>query len=343
MGNLKTKNLQLIKPVAGHNNWGDAVNQNWEAIDRQYGVLDANIKSFEERLGEMGIFNFWYSGHAAPDNLYAKDGVTNGVFTQDVIFANVTSDQEGVSKIQLGYLQDDSTTDNPISIQPQEDESNLSATFTSVYELTSSTEDTEVANISMIPTYTAFYVLQDCVVYDDTTDNGMNLYGGDVMVFTQVVEDNQTKIKIKRMTQAIGSTYSLRQVNDSNSNQITGQKVINPYARNHIQFYIPTTLVRSTKSSFGIGESESDIDYDTQVTLHTQLQSSATESAKYKQHIADVRFYDESGKSCILEYAIVLAGIAGSQTYHIKVHNPYSFKGTCSYMVGAEKDEMPNE
>lgn len=54
---MKTNFLQLTKPVAGATNWGTAINQNWDTIDRGYGQIRNNLRALESRMTDIGTFS----------------------------------------------------------------------------------------------------------------------------------------------------------------------------------------------------------------------------------------------------------------------------------------------
>lgn len=310
-----TKNLQLVKPVSGHNNWGEAINQNWEKIDKQYGVLSANLNSFEERLGEMGIFNFWYNGNAAPDNFSSIACINEGKFSKDMIYVKIINN----TSLAIGYITDSSTSTNP------DDIANPGSTgktkFQSVWTITTDEDKADTIHVSAIPTYTAFYIYE---VSGGTTFNDRVFSPGDVMVFVQVIQDNITKYDVRRMTQAIGCTYALDQRDPANTNIFYGQKIINPGASNHIRFYVPQVLTYGQQQffNFTITNEGGSYEYDTEVAATITVENKVlfgTGKITVTQYIGDIYFTDLAGNKCMCDHIIIPPG--SNSGYKIKIQN----------------------
>lgn len=283
MSDIKTDYLKLVKPVAGSTNWGNAQNNNWDIIDRNYNLLNTNIKSIESRMNDLSMFYFW-----------EKDKTNNSITANngDYVFIEL----QGNNMLTIGY----SDLDND-------------GAFTAASELT---DVSTLADLIGFNNYSAFYIINEGQLPRSSKSNEndkIDFKRGDLLVITQEVVENQTFVFAHKLAQAIGCVYELKQEDDGNTNKITAEKTLNPLAPEYINFYIPTVIRRSSRVEAVYGNDNTD-DFTNLgsggegIALNTRVADTYTEeSITYNQYIENVEcFYN--GKRIIVDYEISYNG-----------------------------------
>lgn len=280
MSDIKTDYLKLVKPVAGSTNWGNAQNNNWDIIDRNYNLLNTNIKSIESRMNDLSMFYFWEKGKTN-NSITAVDG--------DYVFIEL----QGNDMLTIGY-------------------SNLrnNGVFTAADELT---DVSTLAHLIGFNNYSAFYIVNEGELPKSSKNNETDkivFKRGDLLVITQEVVENQTFVFAHKLAQAIGCVYELKQYDEGNTNKITAEKTLNPLAPNNINFYIPTVIRRSSRVSI-VFENTGDFINSSGgegAVLRTGVANTYTEeSITYNQYIENVEcFYN--GTRIVVDYKISYNG-----------------------------------
>lgn len=276
MSDIKTDYLKLVKPVAGSTNWGNAQNNNWDIIDRNYNLLNTNIKSIESRMNDLSMFYFWEKGKTN-NSITAVDG--------DYVFIELQDN----NMLTIGYS----------------DLKNGGA-FVAANELTDVSTLTHLIGFN---NYSAFYIVNEGELPKSSKNNETDkivFKRGDLLVITQEVVENQTFVFAHKLAQAIGCVYELKQYDEGNTNKITAEKTLNPLAPNDIDFYIPTVIRRSSRVKWDLVRSSGG--YESAI-LETGVTNTYTDDKNitYNQYIENVEcFYN--GIRIIVDYRISYNG-----------------------------------
>lgn len=277
MSDIKTDYLKLVKPVAGSTNWGNAQNNNWDIIDRNYNLLNTNIKSIESRMNDLSMFYFW-----------EKDKTNNSITANDGDYVFIELQDNNM--LTIGY----SDLDND-------------GAFTPANELT---DVSTLADLIGFNNYSAFYIINEGQLpkssKSNETDDTIDFKRGDLLVITQEVVENQTFVFAHKLAQAIGCVYELKQDDEGNTNKITAVKTLNPLAPNDIDFYIPTVIRRSSRVMVDYNNTGDFINSSggEGVVLSTGVTNTYIDNnITYNQYIENIECFYE-GRRIVVDYAI---------------------------------------
>jgi hypothetical protein len=304
MGNeLQTKYLKLTKPISGSNNWGNAINANWNKIDEQYGLMKSSINSLEERLGEVGVFKFLYRNERNP----FADADTKPNLEHDYIYVQIVSS----SSFTVGYK---SSQTNKYRIG---------------YTIKLDESITSDSHISIFDNYTAFYVETGGTLTIE--QQSISFTVGDVLVIVKEIINNKLTTTIKKLSQALGSSYIPTQPNANNYNEIQWNKTLNTFLPDNVTLHIPTCWVYSMEGEATIMTTDTTKEIDTTLTPYVQITTEDKQTITAKQSIIKVHFVEkDTNKTVYLDYDIVYPTLS-TDTIKIIVHNKYGFNGTCRY------------
>lgn len=300
---MKTHFLNLTKPIPGAVNWGTAMNQNWDMVDRSYGQLQQNINALTQKMTDLGTFtyikaikdntvvdinymvivsgylqiknatgDYWYTFTCLDDSGQYTDSVR--VTQRD----KPTLDMQGAAI--FGSLKQDAGSET------QSFEQATIEPYDRIYYVDADEAHTQFATIS---DYTAFQL------YTPQLDNlelqsgdsviwhafGETWYGNEIAIKTSVIQNNTRQTLIRKFQQGLGGYYTPR-ISNSKPNTIVWDKVAGSSADVQYEITIPHNLWEGVYNEHAITG-----------TKHTTNlpQESSVSDITYEHSISDVCFW----------------------------------------------------
>ena len=323
----QTKYLKLNKPQIGTTGWGNAINNNFETLDANYGTLRANMSSIESRFAENSVYKFWYNGITIDgveakeyDYIYilldgkkdiTKNNETKTYYTSfHVCYATGGSkdNQYPLFKIPSELNADTGVTNNFHYSFKTDTEGDLQGlnqldNFTSFYVI--GTIDEIVSEAQENKLLQEFYIMPDFEkpsVYDilcGDDDTIVKVSVGDIVVMQRLVENNKVTMRPTKLSQALGYVYGWSQ-DQMNTNKITAHKVPVPVAQNEVSLYVPTIINKSIiikTNDFETSTTSYTIDTDiTTIGEYTEItvdkdDNVGLQTIKYNQSLANIEFF----------------------------------------------------
>lgn len=384
----QTKYLKLNKPQIGTTGWGNAINNNFETLDTSYGTLRANMSSIESRFAENSVYKFWYKG-VTIDGVEAKEHdyiyiLLNDGEDKDITINDKVTKIKVYKSFDICYATgektekiDDNFPENELnyplfSVPPAQDKEGTTGATNNFHYLFTTDTTADGQGLNQLDNFTAFYILgtsDNQKNYNTTSsfyivpdwevssvyyiqcddDRIIEVNIGDIIVMQRLVENNETKMRPTKLSQALGYVYGWSQ-DQMNTNKITAHKVPVPVAQNEVSLYVPTVINKSVQRTININATKTVKDEDTGIDIYTfdtedtrhgeysQITQKdgqlSIEKVPYEQKLANFEFYTSDGYRAILDYKIIYPA-EGDKISHIKIqlNNPSGFIGICTYTL----------
>ena len=354
---MATKYLQLNKPNAGSNNWGNAINQNFDKIDLEYGKINNNLASIESRMSDFGTFSFiqaidengiieevdrllFCSGfilledgyyilpddtpeYNADDNKWYYNKVdlsaTNNNFIKD-------NNKVTVGSVILGHLiKNDNGTE---TFKTASNESGYSGRY---YNDGDNESHIQFFNL---PDFTAFYIQTPYILDGEEYKQG-NVYAfglewtnGEILIKSSQIIDNVKQVKIQKLKQVLGGYY-VPTIQDPNSpNIVTFIKQQGSEAAASVNVIIPHNTYNGVETITEINNVSG-----TTYTINTGiLEKNTISDTEYTQRITNIKFFTGSSNNN-RQYVYVDYKLSYSNGWQIIVDTTYLKTLFISYCV----------
>lgn len=329
---VQTDYLKLIKPLAGSNNWGQSINQNFDKIDLGYKKINNSLKNVESRIGEFGTFSFIQEINSNNE----IENIDNALFSQGVykingefysIKSNPTYDE--YNKINYYNLSDlEKLTDSnkvynvdsgAVKVGHMDDitgkfmESEIDSYQGEFYN----DNDTAHKQFYEFPDFTAFYVQVPAIkngseyIQPALIAFGLEFVTGSILIKSTVVNNNQVETKIQKLKQSLGGYYRpSSSAQDPNTIIFTKEQASS--SGDSVSITIPHNVFNGVETTRQVGGySESDSFYKFNTGIQYANTTEGTNIITYR-NISNIYFYlldtNSYRQIAYIPYKLYLAG-----------------------------------
>lgn len=322
---MKTNFLGLDKPRAGSLNWGSAMNNNLDTIDREYAKLNNNLSVIESRVKDIGTFGF--ISYRADNTVYDVDYLqpvqcmiriqndyyivnSNNLKTiendgKPYYYWNISS----VSKANNATINNYQNNINFGSIRLGSEKSRSDGSKYFVQDIKLYNEvyyndnDTSHKQLSSFSDFTAFY-LSVPFYCEGVTENskdlksitslyifGLELHFDGILIKTSQLENNQYVTLLSKFKQVLGGYYTPTSIT-SKPNTIIFNKSAASGSTDSVEIFIPRSVANSTETLYSFTHSSSvkSVTIDTNIK-YDLTSGTGTDSINFSQNISNINFF----------------------------------------------------